>query len=79
MPLQGEQRQSLFVLDNHAWNEQNGNIVPAPSDAELRQLDIWLTPHGFIRGAMAPGANPILITRHEGGALGGCVSSSQSP
>jgi glyoxylase-like metal-dependent hydrolase (beta-lactamase superfamily II) len=77
MPLQGEQRQTHFVLDAYAWNEENGNIVPAPSDAELRQLDIWLTPHGFVRGAMAPGANPILITRHEGGALGGLSSVPQ--
>ena len=37
--------------------------APAPAAAELRQLDIWLNPHGFIKAAMAPGANPVLITR----------------
>ena len=26
--------------------------------AEMRQLDIILTPHGFVKAALAPGANP---------------------
>jgi glyoxylase-like metal-dependent hydrolase (beta-lactamase superfamily II) len=76
-PILSDRRTNSFVVDNFAWNDQDGNIVPAPSDAELRQLDIWMTPHGFVRGAMAPGANPILITRHEGGALGGLNSVPQ--
>ena len=76
IPLQGEQRQTQLVLDRFAWNVQGGNTTPAPADAELRQLDIWLTPHGFLKAAMAPGANPVLITRYEGGALGGLNSIS---
>ena len=76
IPLQGEQRQIQLVADKYAWNMQGDNAVPAPQDAELRQLDIWLTPHGFLKGAMAPGANPVLITRYEGGALGD-LSSTQ--
>ena len=27
-PLQGEQRETNFVLGEYAWNEQDGNIVP---------------------------------------------------
>jgi hypothetical protein len=29
--------------------------------AEYRQLEIILTPHGFVKAALAPGANPILV------------------
>jgi len=71
IPIQGEQRQIQLVADKVAWNIQGTNTVPAPQAAELRQLDLWLNPHGFIKAAMAPGANPVLITRYEGGALGG--------
>ena len=41
----------------------------------MRQLDIWLNPHGFLKAAMAPGANPVLITRWESGAVGGLSST----
>ncbi|MGH9257672.1 MAG: MBL fold metallo-hydrolase [Vicinamibacterales bacterium] len=72
IPIQGEQRQNQFVVDKVAWNVgANGMPAPAPAAAELRQLDIWLNPHGFLKAAMAPGANPVLITRYESGALGG--------
>jgi len=77
IPIQGEQRQMAIVLDKVAWNMQGTNANPAPAAAELRQLDIWLTPHGFLKGAMAPGANPVLITRHESGAIGGLSSLVQ--
>jgi glyoxylase-like metal-dependent hydrolase (beta-lactamase superfamily II) len=33
----------------------------APAAAEVRQLDIWLTPHGFLKAAMA--SNPTAYTR----------------
>jgi hypothetical protein len=71
IPIQGEQRQVQFVADKFAWNLQGTTVVPQPAAAEVRQLDLWLNPHGFIKAAMAPGANPVLITRYEGGALGG--------
>ncbi|MBI3050519.1 MAG: MBL fold metallo-hydrolase [Acidobacteria bacterium] len=74
IPIQGEQRQIQLVSDKFAWNVQGTNTVPQPAAAELRQLDLWLNPHGFIKAAMAPGANPILITRYESGALGGLSS-----
>ena len=78
IPIQGEQRQTQFVVDKVAWNVgANGMPNPAPAAAEMRQLDIWLTPHGFVKAAMAPGANPVLITRWESGALGGLSSTVQ--
>jgi glyoxylase-like metal-dependent hydrolase (beta-lactamase superfamily II) len=78
IPINGEQRQTQFVVDKVAWNVgANGMPAPAPAAAELRQLDIWLNPHGFLKGAMAPGANPVLITRWESGAVGGLSSTVQ--
>jgi Metallo-beta-lactamase superfamily len=67
-PLEGEQRQDLMVNGSYAWN-MNGN-APVPITrgyldgipvAELRQLDILLTPHGFLRAALAPDAHPTAV------------------
>jgi glyoxylase-like metal-dependent hydrolase (beta-lactamase superfamily II) len=78
IPLTGEQRQTQFVVDKVAWNVgANGMPAPAPQAAEMRALDIYLNPHGFLKGAMAPGANPVLITRWESGAVGGLSSTVQ--
>ena len=43
------------------------NVVPQPALAEKRQLEIWLTPHGCLKAALAPGANPIAVERNEQG------------
>jgi hypothetical protein len=78
IPIPGEQRQTQIVVDKFAWNLQGASTTPVPAPAaELRQLDIWLNPHGFLKAAMAPGANPVLITRYESGALGGLSSIPQ--
>jgi glyoxylase-like metal-dependent hydrolase (beta-lactamase superfamily II) len=68
-PLQGEQQQDSVVSGNYAWNMQGNNAVPIVRGyldgiavAELRQLDILLTPHGFLKAALAPGANPTAVT-----------------
>ena len=68
-PLQGEQRLDAILSGNVAWNVQ-GNM-PAPivrgyldgiPVAELRQLEIVLTPHGFVKAALAGGANPRAVS-----------------
>jgi len=64
-PIIGEQRRNWNVRENVAWNVDGTNVVPQPALAELRQLDIWLTPHGCLKAALAPGANPIAIERTE--------------
>lgn len=64
-PIQGERRQTFLVSGSYAWNMQGNNVVPAPAAAELRQLDIYLTPHGFLKGAMA--GNATAVTRNEYG------------
>ncbi len=70
IPLNGEQRAQNYVLDRSAWNMQGGNANPQLDQVDLRQIDIWMSPHGFIKGASLPGANPVLITRYENGAVG---------
>ena len=59
-PLQGEQQQVAIVSGNYAWNVQGEMPVPQPGlymagipIAEFRQLDILLTPHGFLKAAQA--------------------------
>ena len=64
-PIEGERREVFLVSGNYAWNIVGGNVVPAPAAAEVRQLEIWLTPHGFLKGAMA--GNPTAISRNEYG------------
>ena len=64
-PIVGEQRRNWMVRENFAWNVDGTNVVPQPALGETRQLEIWLTPHGCLKGALGPGANPIAIERNE--------------
>jgi glyoxylase-like metal-dependent hydrolase (beta-lactamase superfamily II) len=66
-PLQQKERQTFVVSGNYAWHldGEGTRPIPAPASAELWQLDIWLNPPGFIKAAMAPGANPTAIWRWE--------------
>ena len=36
-----------------------------PELAEVYQLDLWLNPHGFLKSARLPGANPVGLWRWE--------------
>ena len=65
-PIEGERRQVFLVRGNYAWNMRGDNVIPAPAAAEVRQLEIWLTPHGFLKAAMAA-ENPTAVTRNEYG------------
>jgi glyoxylase-like metal-dependent hydrolase (beta-lactamase superfamily II) len=63
-PLQGEPRTIALSNGNFAWNMDGTTVVPQPgkylagiSVADLRQLDIVMTPHGFLLAAMA--SNPV--------------------
>ncbi|MBI2186517.1 MAG: MBL fold metallo-hydrolase [Acidobacteria bacterium] len=70
-PIQGEQQQVFIVSGNAAWNLVDGKPQPQPGQylaglpvAEFRQLDILLTPHGFLRAAaQAPNATAISVTQ----------------
>ena len=48
----GEQRQINLVSGQSAWNQVGNASQPAVAAAEQRQLQIWLTPHGFLHAAV---------------------------
>lgn len=48
---------TLFLTGDKAWGQAGANVTPAsPAAAADRQLQIWLTPHGFLKGALANNA-----------------------
>jgi glyoxylase-like metal-dependent hydrolase (beta-lactamase superfamily II) len=67
-PFLQDQKVTNLVSGNYAWTlNAQGQPVPQPDQAELRKLEIYLTPHGFLKGALAQGANPQFVTRNEYG------------
>jgi glyoxylase-like metal-dependent hydrolase (beta-lactamase superfamily II) len=51
-PFAGDDKQANFVSGQYAWDMPGSNPVPQIGAAAERQLQIWLTPHGFLKGAM---------------------------
>ena len=67
-PFLTPQRVVNLVSGNYAWSlNAQGQPTPQPEAAEIRRLEILLTPYGFLKGAMAPGANPTMVARNEYG------------
>jgi glyoxylase-like metal-dependent hydrolase (beta-lactamase superfamily II) len=66
-PTQQGLRQTHIVNGRYAWHvDGDGPPVAVPPElAEIYQLDIWLTPHGFLKAARMPGANPRALWRWE--------------
>ena len=52
-PVRGEARQIAVVHGDHAWNVAGDAAIPAPLTLAERQLQLWSTPHGVIKAAMA--------------------------
>jgi glyoxylase-like metal-dependent hydrolase (beta-lactamase superfamily II) len=52
-PFAGEQRQVNMVSGQYAWNQPGNAPQPANAAAEERQLQIIVTPHGFLRAALS--------------------------
>jgi glyoxylase-like metal-dependent hydrolase (beta-lactamase superfamily II) len=53
-PITGEQPSTTLVNGNYAWGlNAQGQPQPQNDQAEVRQFMIWVTPHGFIKAAMA--------------------------
>jgi glyoxylase-like metal-dependent hydrolase (beta-lactamase superfamily II) len=74
-PFLTAQRVTNLVSGNYAWTlNAQGQPVPQLAEADLRRLEILLTPYGFLKGAMAPGANPTMVTRREYGGRVSVVS-----
>ena len=72
-PLQRHREQTFVVAGAHAWTLDGPDAEPVaapPADAELWQLDLWLNPHGFLKAARLPGADPRAVWRWELGEMG---------
>jgi len=58
----GELRQAAFLNGDVAWNAApDGSAVPAPLAVEARQFQLPISPHGFVKAAMA--SMPTVATR----------------
>ena len=66
-PTQQATRQTHIVNGEHAWHmDGDGPPVAVPPEiAEVYRLDMWLNPHGFLKAARLPGANPVAFWRWE--------------
>jgi glyoxylase-like metal-dependent hydrolase (beta-lactamase superfamily II) len=54
-PVAGEQRTVQVVSGKYAWAETGAQRVPNPAAVTDRLRQIWLTPHGVIKAAIANG------------------------
>lgn len=72
-PLQQQHHQTFVVSGSHAWHMDGRGatlVAVAPDLAEIYELELWLNPHGFLRAARMPGANPKAAWRWELGEMG---------
>ncbi len=72
-PLQASSHQIFAVNGSYAWHVDgigNAPVAMPPEVAELWQLEMWLNPHGFLKAARMPGANPVAVWRWELGEMG---------
>jgi glyoxylase-like metal-dependent hydrolase (beta-lactamase superfamily II) len=72
-PRQRNQHQIFVVNGTTGWHYDGPGTEPVasrPEDGELWQLDMWINPHGFLKAAMMPGANPKAVWRWELGEMG---------
>jgi glyoxylase-like metal-dependent hydrolase (beta-lactamase superfamily II) len=67
-PFAGDDKQANFVSGQYAWDMPGDKTVPQMGAAAERQLQIWLTPHGFLKAAMENNATA------KKGATGSVVS-----
>jgi glyoxylase-like metal-dependent hydrolase (beta-lactamase superfamily II) len=52
-PIRGEARQTFVLNGDQAWNIVGENPVPAPITLAERQFQLWATPHGIVKAALA--------------------------
>jgi glyoxylase-like metal-dependent hydrolase (beta-lactamase superfamily II) len=72
-PPQRQPRQTFIVNGQYGWHVDGPGSAPvaaSPDDAERWQLDLWVNPHGFLKAARMPGANPVAVWRWELGEMG---------
>lgn len=61
----GEQRTTGLMRGGSAWNLAGTAATPAPLAVDGRTHDLWTTPHGVIKAALAN--KPTVAMRNEGG------------
>jgi glyoxylase-like metal-dependent hydrolase (beta-lactamase superfamily II) len=70
VPDHGQQRMDFVLNGSTAWLLSGGGAGPYDREgymdgipvAEMFQLDMIMTPHGFVKAALASGANPTVVT-----------------
>jgi glyoxylase-like metal-dependent hydrolase (beta-lactamase superfamily II) len=59
-PTPAEQKVDAYVSGDKTWNvgvaPAPSNVTPQPAAVEERQAEIWATPQGFVKAALANGA-----------------------
>jgi glyoxylase-like metal-dependent hydrolase (beta-lactamase superfamily II) len=63
-PIRGEQRQVFLVSGTHAWSQPGDTAIPQPVAVVDRVHQLWITPHGVIKAAIAH--NATVQSRTEG-------------
>jgi len=72
-PIQKNLHQTFVINGNYGWHMDGVGSSPvamSPEDVARGQLEIWMNPHGFLKAARLPGANPKAIWRWELGEMG---------
>ena len=72
-PIQKNLHQIFMLNGKYAWHMDGVNAPPVPTTpdlAETFQMELVLNPHGFLKAAAMPGANPKAIWRWELGEMG---------
>jgi glyoxylase-like metal-dependent hydrolase (beta-lactamase superfamily II) len=72
-PVQKNLHQTFVVSGDHGWHIDGVGGTPiamSPDEVSLGQLEIWMNPHGFLKAARLPGANPKAVWRWELGEMG---------
>lgn len=72
-PSQQNQHQIFMLNGNYGWymDGPQGKPTAVPSDiADIWPVELYLNPHGFLKAASLPGANPKAVWRWELGEMG---------
>jgi len=72
-PIQKNPHQTFIISGDDGWHLDGAGAAPvamSPEDVSIGQLEIWMNPHGFIKAARLPGANPKAVWRWELGEMG---------
>jgi hypothetical protein len=71
-PTQKQLHQTFIVSGNLGWHIDGAGspIAMSPEEVLLGKLELWMNPHGFLKAARLPGANPKAVWRWELGETG---------